>query len=264
MRENYLKKIMVATIYRDNSVRKILFGPSRGLKYKVNLISGRQAIYGNYEKHTQKALVSLVKKDMIVYDIGANVGLFTLLLSKLVGKFGHVYSFEPVPLIADQIRINTKLNNLDNVTVITKAVSDSAGLTWFDQARSYSEGHIVDNKYVNKSNLIQVSCVSLDHFVFSEKNPPPEIMKIDVEGGESRVLNGSYRLIEKYRPIIVCELHKPTQDLLVGKILIEHRYRAYRLHGGPIQRLDEGWPSSTGLWGNFVCYPVEKASRVLD
>jgi len=88
-------------------------------------------------------------------------------------------------------------------------------------------------------------------------------MKIDVEGGESKVLDGAYQVIEEYRPFIVCELHNPNQDVLVGKILLKHRYGAYRLDDGkPVKELEKGWPSVTGLWGHFVGYPIEKTSII--
>src|SRR3989338_2680199 len=151
MKNNLIKKFLINTIYRDNRVRRILFGPSKGLRYNVNSFSGRTAIYG-YERHVQKALLKLVKKKMVVYDIGANCGLFTILLSRLVGKDGQVYSFEPVPYLAEQIRVNIKLNNINNVTIIINAVSDSVGLKTFDLSENLFEGHIVDAQGSNSAH----------------------------------------------------------------------------------------------------------------
>ena len=172
-----------------------------------------------------------------------------------------MYSFEPVPYLAEQIRVNIKLNNINNVTIIINAVSDSVGLKTFDLSENLFEGHIVDAQGSNSAHSIQVSCTSLDHFVFSEKKPPPQVMKIDVEGAESSVLDGSYDVIEKYRPIIVCELHNPNQDIIIGETFIKHRYGAYILCNGDgelVKELDRRWPLPAGLRCHFVAYPKEE------
>jgi FkbM family methyltransferase len=265
MRNNLIKKFLKATIYRDSSVATILFGPSKGLKYKVNSVSGLAAIYGGYQKHIQKAFVNLVSESMVVYDIGANCGLFTILLSKLVGREGFVYSFEPVSYIAEQIRTNVKLNNINNVTIIVKAVSDSLGLKGFDLSTGPGLGFIVDRVSDDSNRYIQVESTTLDHFVFFEKNPAPQLIKIDVEGHESRVIEGAHRLVETYRPIIICDLHSPSQDVMVGKILIKYQYGAYRLDNREfVKKLDKGWPTPAGLWGSFVGYPLEKDNVIRD
>jgi FkbM family methyltransferase len=259
MPDNLIKKILKAFCFPENCTRRILFGPSKGLKYKVNSISGISAIYGVNQRCIQKAFLYLVKQNMVVYDIGANVGLFTILLSKLVGKQGRVYSFEPVPCLAEQISINAKLNNLNNVTVIEKAVSDSVSYKNFYIGNSFCEGHIFNGSKDKDSYCIQVSCIALDYFVFDKGNPPPHLIKIDVEGGESGVFNGAKKVIEKYRPVIICDLHNPKQDTEVGKMLISYNYGAYRLNDGEfVKDLKKGWPNVTGLWGSFVGYPLEK------
>lgn len=238
---------------------KIILGPAKGLRYKINAISGLSPIFGYEERHVQKTLVKLVKKDMVVYDVGANWGLFTILLSRLVGERGHIYSFEPIPYNAELIKDNLNSNNMHNVYIILKAVSDSTGMKHFDVSKGYKMGHLIEDRANNGIYSIQVDCIALDDFVFSENNPSPQLIKIDVEGSESKVLDGASRLIDKFKPIIVCELHNPTQDVLVGKILIKHHYGAIRLKDGRLVKdLDKGWPSPTGLWGHFVGYHLEK------
>ena len=139
------------------------------------------------------------------YDLGANVGYFTLVAARLVGGVGHVYAFEPSPRPAAALRRNIALNGFDNVTVVERAVADSNGLVRFDTKAREGDSHL--EARVAHDGDIEVHSTSIDAFVRSGARPPTA-MKIDVEGYETEAIAGSVATITEHRPRIVCEIHQ--------------------------------------------------------
>ena len=105
--------------YRDLRVRR---GRMAGMR--INL-GGSFVRYltGDAEPEVQQALAELVKPGQTVYDVGANIGFFTILCSRLVGPQGRVYAFEPIPQNLVTLRHNIALNGLTNVVIVDKALS---------------------------------------------------------------------------------------------------------------------------------------------
>jgi len=98
-------------------------------------------------------------KEMFVYDIGANVGFYTLLASGLVGSKGLVVAFEPAPKNIDFLKRHLSINNLSNVLVVESAVSDKDGYEYFDKGPNESMGRL------KTDGDIQVKTLTLDHFI---------------------------------------------------------------------------------------------------
>lgn len=168
---------------------------------------------GIFELNVQRLFSKLIKQGFVVYDIGANLGFYSLLSARLVGSRGKVYAFEPVPKNTERIKLNISLNNLeDTVFCITKAVSDKNRKAIFCDFGRDDWGRLINPEYLKdsastKENSLAVETISLDEFVFQEGYPAPNLIKIDVEGEEARVLMGANRLLREHKPIIICELH---------------------------------------------------------
>ena len=106
-------------------------GVGAGLKFRASVpVAGYRL--GTTEPELQEALAEHLKKGDVVYDLGANVGFYTLLSARLVGPEGHVYAFEPYPKSAETTRHNLAINGFDHATVINKAVADKPGLEWLE------------------------------------------------------------------------------------------------------------------------------------
>lgn len=86
-----------------------------------------------------------------------------------------------------------------------------------------------------------------------------DLIKIDVEGTEGKVLRGAEQVTARFRPVFVIDLHSPEQDLFVGRWLTERDYRLERLSGPPIRRTDLGWPHREGVWGSILAQPAKTA-----
>src|ERR1700722_172759 len=105
---------------------RVLAGSMRGAR--INLAGSYLGfLTGHAEPEVQRALQDFVEPGQVVYDVGANIGFFTLLLARLVGPRGRVFAFEPMPENAAALRHIVALNGLDNVTVVEKAMSSESG-----------------------------------------------------------------------------------------------------------------------------------------
>ncbi|HQO57379.1 MAG TPA: FkbM family methyltransferase [Candidatus Omnitrophota bacterium] len=160
-----------------------------------------------YEKVVTHYFTKFVQRDFIVFDIGANIGWFSLLGSRLVGGNGHVYSFEPEKLNFDVLRKNIELNNIDNVVTINKAVSNINGSVKLNINAKNRGAHTLlptPDKY--KSCLVEA--ITIDSFV-SDNNTYPDVIKIDVEGAEPQVFDGMKTLLEKSKKLIIFSEFNP-------------------------------------------------------
>ena len=131
---------------------------------------------------TQLALWRCIKAGDVFYDIGANVGFYTLLGGGRVGVAGRIYSFEPLPENIAHLKRHIVLNHLTNCEGIEAAVSDVDGFAQFDSSRPRSMG------WLSETGDQTVRTVCLDSLVTSKRIRPPRGMKIDVEGDEARAL----------------------------------------------------------------------------
>ena len=193
-----------------NMAVPILQGPMRGMRWIVG--SGDHGYWlGSYELGFQRMFALKIKTGEIVYDIGAHVGYYTLLASRNVGPEGHVYSFEPLPRNAQFIERHLRINRLHNVTFKQVAVSDHAGRVQFGGGVSSSTGRIIPQ------GELEVQAVKLDDLLSSGEIEPPRVMKIDVEGAEGAVLQGSLSLLKEYGPQIFLATHgEPARQDCIG------------------------------------------------
>ncbi len=205
---------------------QVQHGPAAGLWMRVNPRTGRAVLSGSVELPVQQALLQHLRPGMTFYDLGANIGFFTLLAAKLVGPPGRVVSFEADPEIAARLRENVSRNKLSFVRLEQLAVWSEPGTVSFsrvDPSRSpdRGQGHISLRSGgftppsssragesldpFPSSNLITVNAVSLD--AYAANNPAPDFIKCDVEGAEVAVFRGACRLFAEKRPVFLCEMH---------------------------------------------------------
>lgn len=144
---------------------------------------------------------SQLREGQIVYDIGAHMGYYTVIGSSAVGPNGRVIAFEPLPFNLSQLRRHIHLNRCGNVTVIDKCVAERSGRARFSPGTGTGTGRLTPD------GALEVEVVSLDDAVSSGALPPPDVMKIDVEGAELSVLKGAEKVIARSRPTILLSLH---------------------------------------------------------
>jgi FkbM family methyltransferase len=249
-----VKPLIARWVYPVGSVATILRGPARGLKYRV-FPSGLAPLYGGGESAAQRIFAEQIRNGAVCYDIGANYGIHTLLLARLVGSAGHVYAFEPVPKIYNALKENVALNQFGNVTCECAAVAEQNGKARFVLGESDCTGHLHGDE-PQGTDSFSVILVSLDDYVFEQQHRSPTFIKIDVEGAEGKVMLGARRVVERFRPLMLIDLHTPEQDVSVGRMLQGSGYQAFRTEGMQrIKELGQGWPQPDGIWGQILAVP---------
>ena len=144
-----------------------------------------------------------VKKGHIVVDVGAFIGGYTYMFSELVGSKGKVYAFEPVPYLFNILGFHCDLFNLKNVLTENKAVSDHEGYLKL----ILSEGNVQDNRLAyteNTNKYVLINTTSLDKY-FEKQSVLPDIVKIDAQCADYKVIKGMINLIKKKNLVIFCE-----------------------------------------------------------
>jgi FkbM family methyltransferase len=186
---------------------------------------------GNLESAVQEAMIRHLGRGAVFYDIGANLGFFSLLGAHIAGlEEGRVYAFEAAPDNAEAIRINAALNAIDNVQVLAVAVADRAGRGRLQVVDDQSWSKLVDyGEHPFTERVIDVELVAIDDLIASGRLPAPALVKIDVEGAELAVLGGMRETIARHRPAIICELHDTHAEFVA--FMQAWGYRLINLEG---------------------------------
>jgi FkbM family methyltransferase len=199
-----LRKLGRRVVHRR--VWTIQGGEGAGLKLKQP--QNLDYISGTSEIPVQQALTRHLRPGEVFYDIGANMGFFSLIAGKHVGPTGCVCSFEPVAENAASVRENSRLNGLQNVRLFEAAVGRNSGtaellLTEWDGGGSLSTSAVKPSAPVSRRN---VRVVALDDFIPAENLPRPDFVKIDVEGVELEVMQGMSKTIAESKPVLLYEV----------------------------------------------------------
>jgi FkbM family methyltransferase len=188
-------------------------------------------VRGTLEPAVTEALTRTVRPGHVFYDVGANLGYFTLVAARMVGPAGRVIAFEPVPWCADAVAANIALNDLRQAEVRAEAVGAATGHSRLRVVRDASQSMLASlSRGADTRDEIDVAVVAVDDLVSAGAIPPPDVMKIDTEGAEILVLEGMRETIARHGPRIVCEIHE-TNDAFAA-FMEDVGYRVTNL-GGP-------------------------------
>ena len=200
------------------TVPRIASGPGKGLRFDVGPTTAG-FVCGDYEVPVQKAVASLLREGDVFYDIGANVGFFSVLAGRLVGQAGAVFAFEPVPANASTVERNARLNRLGNIEVLRVAVSHHTGKSELFLAH-YAGGAALKSAGVppDLAGSIVVDTSSIDDLVEHRRIRPPDVVKIDVEGAEKDVLQGMLIALREWRPKVILEVDDADETRCDGKL----------------------------------------------
>jgi FkbM family methyltransferase len=210
----------------------IVSGMLCGARMLLDLKSEKYYWLGTYEPMLEKSVADLVRPGMVIYDVGANIGYVTLMMARAVGQTGQVFAFEALPSNVDRIRINIALNDVNRVAQpVPRAVSSNTGSGRFLVHSNSAMGKLMGSYGRNSGYLMEINTdtVRLDDFVFQEKHPSPDVIKMDIEGGGVKALAGMSRVLREIRPICLFELHGLEEGEAALSALHRSRHRVHRM-----------------------------------
>ena len=157
-------------------------------------------MYREYEPYESRLMREYLKPGMTVYNIGANLGYYTILASECVGPMGKVFAFDPAPENFELLRRTVSENRLTNVELFPSAVGAAKGSATLSLSRTNSGDHQLQN--IPSRNHIVVDVTSIDTFV-TEGHLPPDAIIMDVQGAEFDVLRGASEQLASAKSLIL-------------------------------------------------------------
>lgn len=168
----------------------------------------------DYDRDNLDLLETMCHAGLTGFDVGANIGIYSLIMSRHFGAEGAVHAFEPVPHIRAKLEANLRLNGLRNVRVNDCALGEKAGTATIN---AIAPGHyragtssLVENENLARVGRqhftkLEIAVTSLDTYVAQHGIARVDVVKIDVEGYELFVLQGAERTLKDHRPLILME-----------------------------------------------------------
>ncbi len=182
--------------------------------YKMYLYLGDKGIARELFIHKKRELYGtdlflkgkLVKEGDIVLDIGANIGYFALMESKIVGSSGTVYAVEPSPVNYQRLNENIKLNEFNNIQTFNLALGDKNGKTKMFISNKSNWSRLIERDLPDKVNqILDVEIQTVDHFL--KEKPKPSFIRMDVEGYEINIIKGITQTLNLEKLGVFIEFH---------------------------------------------------------
>lgn len=218
---------MVERLSRNKILRRRLPPPFGSVTLYVSPDAQLKYLKPNFDDDLLKIVSSYVRDDSIIWDIGANVGVFALAAASVATK-GYVLAIEPDMWLANVIRKSLTLTaNLNlPVHVLSAAVSDMNGAATFLIARRGRASNALESvggrsQMGGIRHKVLVPTLTVDTLL--DYCPPPTFVKIDVEGAELLVLKGGARLLSEFRPMIYIEVGKSVASS-IANVFRQNRY----------------------------------------
>ena len=192
-----------------------------------------------WEQAATRALRERLEPGMVVVDVGAHIGYYTIVTSLAVGEQGRVFAFEPEPRNLRLLRKNVEANGCTNVRIVEQAVGAACGPARLALDPKNTGGHSLVVAATGAARAIAVDCVDLDGFLERE-DVRPSFVKIDVEGAERAVLAGMSRTLARPGALVILIEYFPERLALDGQppegvldLLASHGFalRAIEDHG---------------------------------
>jgi len=180
----------------------------------------------DYEDAVQTLIENHLHEGETFYDVGAHIGVMSLIAARIVGQRGCVVAFEADDANAAMTQAHAKRNGCSQILVVPKAAWSSCGTLAFQRdarSSSHNQGRVrTQSGGEAQSDSVSVDAITLDSL--ADVFPAPDLVKIDVEGAEAEVLAGSQRIFERSHPRLICEIHDRNAAARVSVWLSKHGY----------------------------------------
>ncbi len=229
------RRLAPKRLERDRLVR---FG--EGLRIWVRLgdvVDQSVYLYGAHEYVVARVLTTLAPPAGVVTDVGGHHGAFTLRAAEKVGPLGRVLAFEPNPASRRRLARNVAVNDLRHVTVYAEALSDRVGRARLflsgDSSRSGNASLVLRDGVDGSAGTVEVEAARLDDVLEEAAIDRLDVMKLDVEGSEQRVIEGGRGALDAFRPAVIFEVNdlSHTDAGSTAPAIESLRRLGYRLYG---------------------------------
>jgi FkbM family methyltransferase len=216
-----------------------------------------KGLEGGWEKKSIELWIKLCRDADIIFDIGANTGIYGL-IAKAVNKHSKVFCFEPIPKVFGLLKENVALNNYD-IDCREVALSDYIGNAKIYMAQNLDFEYSVT---VNKNRTTDANAKEMDikvdalqSFIETNHIPHIDLMKIDVETHEVEVLKGMGTYLAKFKPTMIIEVLEEGIAEKLNKLLYGMGYLYFNIDDakGTIRQLDK--LAKSDYYNFLVCSP---------
>jgi FkbM family methyltransferase len=255
--------------YHPQRFYPVLFGPLRGLELRFGPHVNLQEMLGFWERNNFAAIIRLRDAGFfacphpVMYDIGANFGLYSLFFSRSVGPEGRVFAFEPGDVPRALMIDNLQHNKVRNVLLENLACSDTTGTAEFFVANNHHTASLRAER-AKRPNMelqtVRVRTTTLDDHWEKAAIPGERValVKIDIEGAADSVLPHCQSVVCSQRPFFLIESHSLNEDTAIGAMMQNFDYCGYRTTNNCwVLRLDRVYPDPDGVWGTVLLVPKE-------
>lgn len=244
--------------------QKALFGSATISSYMNSYIDVNFALHRTINFIGMIVAQSIVKQGDTIFELGANIGTETFALSNLTGIKGHVIAVEASPRLANTLKSNIKLAEIDNVTVINEAIAEKHGTLNITHGLETNLGasFASDDCTINS---ISVPAIPVDYLV--EKYGNPTFVFMDIEGSEYGFARGGNNLLSNVRPVIFTEivasyLHRSGGTISeFCRILQDHSYSAFDANSRQLSQIDFN-KVDNDTCSDWLLIPSEKTNLV--
>jgi FkbM family methyltransferase len=183
--------------------------------------------YNNYEIGTVRLWDHLLKTSTTVFDVGANIGVYTLLAAARLQGRGAVHCFEPNAEVFSRLGRNVALNRFTNVHAAQLALSDFDGDAKFfiPKNNAWTNGSLIEG-FTEQMEPMTIETTRFDTYCSKLDLAKVDLIKIDVEGSELNVLRGMGKLLRRWRPDIICEVLE-GYAVTLNEFLSSFNYRKF-------------------------------------
>ncbi|HET9056931.1 MAG TPA: FkbM family methyltransferase [Chitinophagaceae bacterium] len=219
--------------------------------------------YGYYEKSLSSIWEKLINKNDTIIDIGANIGYFSILAANKA-TLGKTYCFEPISFHFSQLQKNISLNGLTNIYPYPQAISDKTENTVIFISNPDNSGMSslsMPENFSGKSE--KTATITIDKFISDHQILNVNLIKIDVEGAELKVIQGMLETLNKCKPLVIIEViekylnrfNNTSPELF--NLLYDYGYNSYEIKDfSTLQQINEPIDSYAILFApENYCFP---------
>ena len=218
-----VERILLQASLKGNSLAKKIIGPNtvfpagtmrkctrNGINYVLDISDYMDhAVYFGFSDlldFDREDLYSMVQPHQVIFDVGGNIGDTALHFAKLQKNTGKIFCFEPVPHLFKRLKHNVSINDFKGISIHNIALSDKKEDLFFNLPQSQNSGGIFLSDNITEESK-KVSSVPLDEFCSENQIDKIDVIKIDVEGFELKVLKGAMLSLKKFKPKMFIEIN---------------------------------------------------------